>query len=200
MKFLIDGHRNRVALRHEQWEEGVIGQLLTPLTRYRRGHDVFAIDNGCFTSFREKEFVSLLKREFEYRENALFVCAPDKVGCHKTTIQMFNDYAYLCEGFKIAFVAQDGYEGMPDEVDALFIGGTNAFKDSQLAIDAVTDALNKNKHVHIGRINTAPRFLKFNQLGAHTCDGSGVSRYNHMLPAIKIAFELEQIMMGKKNA
>jgi hypothetical protein len=199
MKFLIDGHKDRVLLRQSQWFDGVGGQLLTPLTRYRRGSDVFAIDNGCFTSFREKEFVSLLKREYEFRESALFVCSPDKVGCHKTTFKMYEDYHHLCAGFKIAFVAQDGYEGMPNEVDALFIGGTNAFKDSQLAVDAVIDALNKNKHVHIGRINTAPRFLKFNQLGAHTCDGSGVSRYDHMLPAIKVSFELEQIMMGKKN-
>lgn len=191
MKFLIDGHKNRVELRQSQWFDGVVGQLLTPLTRYRRGADTFAIDNGCFTSFREKEFISLLKREYEFRDNALFVCAPDKVGCHKTTLKMYENYHHLCAGFKIAFVAQDGYDGMPDEVDALFIGGTNAFKDSQLAADAVADALNKNKHVHIGRINTAPRFLKFNKLGAHTCDGSGVSRYDHMLPAIKIAYELE---------
>ena len=185
MKFLIDGHANRVTFRKQQWDDGVCGQLLTPLTRYRRGHEVFAIDNGCFSSFRQKEFVSLLKREYPFKDQALFVCAPDKVGCHITTLKMYEDYSYLCDGFKIAFVAQDGYQGMPKEADALFIGGTNLFKDSVEAVEAVKDALANNKHVHIGRVNGYARFIKFHNLGAHTCDGSGISRYDHMIETLR---------------
>ncbi len=190
MKFLIDGHRNRVALRISQWPEAIAGQLLTPLTRYSRGHEIYAIDNGAYTYFREQQFISLLKREFHVKSQALFVAVPDKVGCHATTMEYWHRYKHLCAGYKTAFVAQDGYSGMPLEADALFIGGTNAFKDSQQAVAAVKGALSFGKHVHIGRINGPERFIRFAAIGAHTCDGSGISRYDHMLPAIKRACEL----------
>lgn len=189
MKFLIDGHRRRVEYRREQWPEGVAGQLLTPLTRYSRGDDVYAIDNGAFTKFNEKSFISLLKREFSFRELALFVAVPDKVGCHRTTLRLYNELKDLCEGWKTAFVAQDGYDEMPSCAEALFIGGTDKFKDSQDAYHAVECAIALGKHVHIGRVNGPSRFLKFRGLGAHTCDGSGVSRYDHMILAIKEAVE-----------
>lgn len=184
MKFLIDGHRDRVSYRALQWPEGVAGQLLTPLTRYRRGHDVYAIDNGAFSNFNEKGFVSLLRREQQVRDNALFVCVPDKVGCHKTTLKLYMELGHLCEGWKKAFVAQDGYDGMPDDAHALFIGGTDSFKNSQDALHAVECALDAGKHVHIGRVNGPDRFIRFHNVGAHTCDGSGVSRYDYMILAI----------------
>ena len=187
MKFLIDGHRDRVAYRAIQWPEGVAGQLLTPLTRYRRGHDIYAIDNGAFSKFNEKGFVSLLRREYEVRDKALFVCVPDKVGCHRTTLALYGDLAHLCEGWKKAFVAQDGYDGMPEDAHALFIGGTDSFKNSEDALHAVECALRAGKHVHIGRVNGPERFIRFRDAGAHTCDGSGVSRYDHMILAIKEA-------------
>lgn len=187
MKFLIDGHRDRVSYRALQWPEGVAGQLLTPLTRYRRGHDVYAIDNGAFSNFNEKGFVSLLRREQQVRDNALFVCVPDKVGCHKTTLKLYMELGHLCEGWKKAFVAQDGYDGMPDDAHALFIGGTDSFKNSKDALHAVECALGAGKHVHIGRVNGPERFIRFHNAGAHTCDGSGVSRYDHMILAIKEA-------------
>jgi hypothetical protein len=187
MKFLIDGHRDRVALRYLQWPEGVAGQLLTPLTRYSRGHEVFAIDNGCFTSFREQNFKALLKREFYVKDQSLFVCVPDKVGSHKETMVLWDQYSNLANGYKKAFVAQEGYEGFPEGASALFIGGTNTFKDSKESENAVKDALAKGLHVHIGRVNGPERFIRFHLLGAHTCDGSGVSRYDHMLPLIRDA-------------
>lgn len=189
MKFLIDGHRDRVSHRKQQWSEGIAGQLLTPLTRYSRGEPVFAIDNGAFSGLREKAFIALLKREWDLRHQCLFVCVPDKVGCHRTTEQMWNDFHPLANGYAKAFVAQDGYQGMPTEASALFIGGTDKFKESDEAQDAVLDALAEGKHVHIGRVNGPSRFMLYHILGAHTCDGSGVSRYDHMLPLIKDAYE-----------
>lgn len=191
MKFLIDGHRDRVAFRSLQWPDGVVGQLLTPLTRYRRGHPIFAIDNGAFTSFNEKGFISLLRREQAVMEDCLFVCVPDKLGCHKVTMSLYKSLGYLCEGWKKAFVAQDGYDGMPEDAQALFIGGTNSFKDSEDALHAVESALKDGKHVHIGRVNGPDRFIRFHNAGAHTCDGSGVSRYDHMILAIKGAMNAE---------
>jgi len=193
MQFLIDGHRDRCTFRREQWEEAVLGQLLTPLTRYRRGEEIYAIDNGCFSSFRKKEFISLLKREWEYRHNAIFVVCPDSFGDAKTTSSMWEDNNHLCNGFKKAFVAQDGYDGMPKEADTLFIGGSNNFKDSVAAYEACKLALADNKHVHVGRVNGADRFIKYDSLGANTCDGSGISRYDHMILRIKQIYNAKHI-------
>jgi hypothetical protein len=132
MKFLIDGHRDRVAFRAAQWSEGVCGQLLTPLTRYRRGHETFAVDNGAFSSFNEKNFVSLLKRNHEARHGALFVACPDKVGDHSATVALYSQLSHLCDGWRKAFVAQDGYDGMPDDADALFIGGRTGSRNPRM--------------------------------------------------------------------
>lgn len=191
MQFLIDGHRNRVALRAQQWPEGVRGQLLTPLTRYSRGHDVYAIDNGAFSSFREHNFRSLLKREYRVKDSALFVCMPDKVGDHKRTLELWEQYQGIADGYKLAFVAQDGYEGFQPGTAALFIGGTDAFKNSAECIVACTDARARGMHVHIGRVNGPERFMRFIDV-ADTCDGSGVSRYDYMIERIREAVNAQR--------
>lgn len=187
MKFLIDGSLDRINTRVKQCADLIAGQLLTPLTRYTRVSDVFAIDNGAFTRFRQDAFVSLLEREKNVRDKCLFVCVPDRVYCHKTTLSMWQDMSCLCEGWRKAFVAQDGYDGMPCDADALFIGGSDQYKNSAEVLEHVSDARVRGKHVHVGRVNGPERFMKFRRAGAHTCDGSGVSRYDHMLLRIHAA-------------
>lgn len=189
MRFLIDGHRDRVTSRMEQWPEGVIGQLLTPLTRYKLGHKVFGIDNGAFSGFNEREFRNLLRRNAAHSADALFVAIPDRVGCHRTTAALYRDYSPLADGWRKAFVAQDGFDGAPECADAIFIGGTDSFKDSEEALELVRVTVAAGKHAHIGRVNGPERFLRFMRVGAHTCDGSGVSRYDHMILAIKEAVQ-----------
>lgn len=188
MRFLIDGSGTRIAARLEQWADGVGGQLITPLTGYRKAAKWFAIDNGAYTNFREDRFRRILIRDGDHKKYCAFVAVPDKVGCHKTTMQYWDRYNHMADGWTKAFVAQDGYDGLPDGARALFIGGTNSFKDSDDAISAVRDALMKGLHVHIGRVNESKRYIKFRLAGAHTCDGSGISRYDHMLPAIRDAW------------
>jgi hypothetical protein len=189
LKFLIDGHSSRVDARIAQWPEGVAGQLLTPLTRYKLRDHAFAIDNGAFSGFNQREFTNLLRRVKHRREDALFVCVPDIVGDHRGTMSKFRDLHHLADGWRKAFVAQDGFDGMPEEATALFIGGTDKFKDSQECYGIVRRYKHLGFHVHVGRVNGPDRFLVVWALGAHTCDGSGVSRYDHMLPAIKRAME-----------
>lgn len=36
------------------------------------------------------------------------------------------------------------------------------------------------KWVHVGRVNTPGRFERFEMLGAHSIDGTGLSRYSWM--------------------
>jgi hypothetical protein len=75
-----------------------------------------------------------------------------------------------------------------DLCNCLFLGGRDPWKDSQAAQDIVKTALALGKHVHIGRVNAVDRYILYAKLGAHTCDGSGISRYpKAKLPAIETA-------------
>lgn len=187
MKFLIDGSASRYKSRWLQWYDGVAGQLITPLTGYSNCARSFAIDNGAYSGFDRRAWESILKREWANRSKCLFVCAPDKVGSHKETVALWGDHWHLMTGWKRAFVAQDGFAGAPPSADCIFIGGTTKFKDSKEAEQIVSYGLNQGLHIHIGRVNGPTRFWKFHDLGAHTCDGSGVSRFDYMIEKIRDA-------------
>jgi len=84
----------------------------------------------------------------------------------------------LGDGWPVAFVCQDGQENipLPDKWDALFIGGTTAWKMSEHVERLILTAKWMGKPVHVGRINTAKRWQHFNRRGANTFDGSGIAR------------------------
>ena len=184
MKFLIDGSGKRITERRLQADELIIGQLLTPLTGYKLAEPKFGIDNGAFSGMTDQKiakFTRLLDRYYDKRDSCFFVAIPDKVADHKESLAMWDKYHHLADGYTKAFVAQDGFDGMPDGARALFIGGSNDFKDSDECTDIVMRHVKDGFHVHVGRVNGFERFIKFHEIGAHTCDGSGISMYDHML-------------------
>jgi hypothetical protein len=69
-----------------------------------------------------------------------------------------------------------------DDVAAVFVGGDDAFKYSEIAMRAARTAKMLGKWVHVGRVNTAKRVRNWIGL-ADSIDGSGMSRYDHMLEA-----------------
>lgn len=199
MKFLIDGSSVRLKERRAQADELIAGQLLTPLTGYRKCEEVFGVDNGGFSGAKPIPFARILKRQWEFRDQCLFAAVPDKVGDHKETLSMWNEYQHLADGYKKAFVVQDGFDEWPSNASAIFLGGSTEFKDSYEAEQIVKAALKNNMHVHIGRVNTFYRFYHFHCIGAHTCDGSGISMYDASLadlyelykkPDVRVAMHL----------
>lgn len=195
MRFLIDGPRERVKAKMRAWPAGVVGQLVTPLTRYHVVPGIpFAVDNGAFSRLSVDRFRNLLVRLRPHQENCLFVCVPDRVGPHTITKTMWAVYGHLARGWRRAFVAQDGFDGMPSTAEALFIGGTDSFKNSGEARDIVRHHKDAGIHVHVGRVNSAERFTVFSDAGADTCDGSGVSMYDHMLE--RLQYEVENPKKG----
>lgn len=191
MKFLIDGSAKRISERRSQADELIAGQLLTPLTGYRLAEVKFGIDNGAFSGMTDQKiakFTLLLARYYDRRKDCFFVAVPDKVADHKESLAMWGRYNHLADGYTKAFVAQNGFDGIPDGANALFIGGDNDFKDSVECEEIARYHLNLGMHVHIGRVNGFERFIKFHELGAHTCDGSGVSMYDHMLEKLYRAY------------
>ena len=88
----------------------------------------------------------------------------------------------------MALVIQDGMEDLEipwEELDAIFLGGMDPWKDSKAAADIVRTATIFKKWKHVGRVNTPKRFDHFEELGADSCDGSGIAKYDHMLEAIE---------------
>lgn len=167
-----------------------VGQLLTPLTRYKlRNLDKpWAIDNGVFSNFDEAKFWSLLKREEHHQTKCLFLTVPDVVGSAIRTLEVFERWKDRLKGWKLALACQDGQEHLPipwDDIAAIFIGGSSSFKDSQSAVQIIKAGKLLGKHVHVGRVNSVLRWNHFEKLGVDTIDGTGLSRYSHMRGNIK---------------
>ena len=193
MRFLLDTKGSNIAQRLAEFPDFVLGQLRTPLTCYADWGGVFAIDNGAYSGLDIDGYLRLLNKAKPYKDRCLFVAVPDIVGNARRTLELFRQfptkhYAALdCWRSYFALVAQDGVEDFDIDwstLPCIFIGGTNKFKDSEIAYDLVRTAKSMGVHVHVGRVNTVPRFEMYNQLGADTCDGSGVSMYTHMLEDI----------------
>ena len=188
MKALLDIGETQWNALSDEVRPLVVGQLLTPLTRYTRWGTPFAIDNGAFTAFDSQAFSALLEREKEHMADCLFVAVPDIVGDARRTLEVFLHHRKLIFGkWPLAFVCQDGAENhtIPwDSIAAVFIGGTTEWKMSEYVVAIIKAAKILDKHVHIGRVNTPERWNHFEKLGADTCDGSGLCRFDHMLKRI----------------
>lgn len=164
-----------------------VGQLLTPLTRYRRRADLFAIDNGGFVGVDVAGLMALLEREKDHKDKCLFVTVPDIVGSARRTLEVFERWKDRLAGWKLALACQDGQEHLPipwDEIDAVFIGGSTNWKCSDHAKQIVQAAKVLGKWTHIGRVNDPGRWEHFEKLGADSADGTGIARYTHMRRAI----------------
>lgn len=193
MKFLIDNSSERIERASGRHSDLIAGQLLTPLTRYANCGGRFAIDNGAFTGFDVDAFQSLLTREVPNRDRCIFVTIPDVVGSGRRTLEIWKYRLSIARGWPLALVAQDGMEDLDipwDELTTLFVGGRDPWKDSQSSLDIVRTAKTLGKWVHVGRVNTARRFRLFAELGADSCDGSGIARFDVMLDSL--ALQLRQ--------
>lgn len=168
---------------------GPVGQLLTPLTRYRlRDTSLpWAIDNGAYSGLDIPALLALLNREEHHKDRCLFVTVPDIVGSARRTLELFAHWKLKLAGWKLALACQDGQEHLPlpwDEIDAVFIGGSTNWKCGPHAEHIVRAAKALEKWVHIGRVNHGERVNHFEKLGADSYDGTGIARYSHMREAI----------------
>lgn len=162
-----------------------VEQLLTPLTRYnpQKPQSMFAIDNGAFSNFSPVGFLSLLKREQPRRGLCRFLAVPDVVGSARRTLEVFDHWAPALQEWPLALVAQDGQEHHAiswDRIAAIFIGGSTDWKMGMHAAGCIKAAKAMGKWCHVGRVNTPGRFEYFEQLGADSIDGTGLSRYSWM--------------------
>ena len=194
MQMLMDNSSTRI-WKLRRIHKLPFGQLRTPLTQYRRdGLNVihYGLDNGAFTDFRPDTFRKMAEVA---KADPLcdWIVMPDVVGDHRATLAQYETWwRILGLEDKRAFVAQDGCVIPPwDDLECLFIGGSRSFKESRVAYELAVEAKEREKHVHIGGINTAARVIYWAAV-ADTFDGSALVRYQHMMTDVITALQMLQ--------
>ena len=162
-----------------------VEQLFTPLTRRnpQQPQRMFAMDNGAFARFEAKGFLSMLAKHEPRKDLCRFVAAPDVVGCARRTLECYRHWQSRLAGWPVAYVCQDGQEDIDipwENCAAVFIGGTTDWKMSRHAAAIVKASKVIGRWCHVGRVNTPGRLDYFDQLGADSCDGTGLAQYSHM--------------------
>ena len=144
--------------------------LVTPANGAVPGADVWAADNGAFSGFDAPAFLRMLDRLNP--TGCVFVAAPDVVGDHWATLDRWPEWSEVIRayGFPVAFVAQDGCKQVPDDADALFIGGSTEFKLSDQARSLIDD-----RWSHMGRVNSYRRLQLARSWRVDSVDGSSLS-------------------------
>lgn len=141
---------------------------------------VWAADNAAFSGFDAGAYVRMLER-LRGVAGCRFVAAPDVPFDAAATRAQFRTWAPTVRtfGLPVALVAQDGLTvpATPwDEIDALFIGGSTAWKLSPAVDTLLAYAAARGKWRHVGRVNTRGRFRHFRGR-CDSVDGSGFSRW-----------------------
>lgn len=150
----------------------------------------WAGDNGVFSGFDAGAFVRMLEAYHPYQachpthpyQSCLFIVAPDVVADAASTRARWPFWSRLIRGlgFPPAFVAQDGLQ--PDQVPweemgALFIGGSTAYKESAEVRSLCGYAKARGLWVHWGRVNGKRRYELALKAGADSIDGTGFSMF-----------------------
>lgn len=139
----------------------------------------WAADNDAFGDFKAGPFLQMLDR-LAGLPGCLFVVAPDVVGNAARTAELFEEWEPVirAHGLPVALAAQDGQQEPPwDRVDALFMGGSNAFKLGPDGEHWAGEARSRGKWLHFGRVNTERRIRYAATLHADSVDGSQWSRW-----------------------
>ena len=160
------------------------GLLLTPSSGIRQHFldvgSIFAAENECFTKgdkFDLSKYLDFLRRLIPFQNNCLFATAPDVVADAKATWERSEKVLEQIRnlGFPAALVAQDGMEDLPihwHKFDALFVGGSTAWKLSENSFWLIREAKKRGKWAHLGRVNSKMRLRIAEQAGCDSADGT----------------------------
>ena len=163
----------------------------------------WAADNDCFQRFDMHAYDAMLDAlalvagshyedgrvvDRQRGSGCLFVTVPDVVGDARATARQWIRWnsAPRRRGLPVAFVAQDGCERgglIPPwrDFDALFVGGTTAWKLGPAAEYVIREAKAHGKWVHMGRVNSARRARYAAAIGCDSFDGTGAALFTDTL-------------------
>lgn len=159
--------------------DGRLGYIDTPAQGNKRPDDVkWCADNGCFSDkWDEHKWWRFLTNNAHAAGSCLFAVAPDVVGDAGATLEKSAPWLPRIRalGYPVALVAQDGLEDLDvpwDDFDALFIGGSTAWKLSAHAYALTVEAKRRGKWVHMGRVNSERRYRLALSWGCDSVDGT----------------------------
>jgi hypothetical protein len=184
-----------------------LGKYLTPRANCNKKYlnltleqgCLFGADNDCFKGFDKVKYEKMI--EMLPRVDKLkYVTIPDVVGNYEETIKLFDEWYPLLknENLPLAFVLQDNtpINEIPfDKFKSLFIGGSTEYKLSKEVADIVRITKEKDKWVHMGRVNSKKRIKYAHAIGCDSVDGTGFS----MFPNAHIPSALELLLELSKN-
>lgn len=167
----------------ELLDRNTLGALVT--SRHRKVEPArltrwtWAMDNECYAlgdAFDPEDYRKLLA-DFAGIPGCRFATAPDVVGDWQATLERAGEWlpAIRAAGFPAAFVLQDGQpvDRVPwPELDAVFVGGTDDFKESAAVRELVREAKWRGKWAHCGRVNSYRRFAIMVEFGCDSADGT----------------------------
>jgi hypothetical protein len=139
----------------------------------------WAADNDCFQHLDPDGYRRMMNT---LPTGGLFVTVPDVVGDHEATLRRWRQWApYVASlGHKPAFVLQDGchsWRQIPDDAQAVFVGGTTVYKLSYEAARLVTEANRRGLWTHMGRVNTRRRIRYAKSIGCRSVDGTSFAKF-----------------------
>ena len=195
-------------LQSNSIESKYLGKYLTPRANCNKKYldltlkqgCLFGADNDCFNSFDKVKYERMI--EILPRTDKLkYVTIPDSVGNFEETIRLFDEWQPLLKNEKLplGFVLQDG---MPineipfDKFSSLFIGGSTEYKLSEETANIVRIAKEKDKWIHMGRVNSYKRIRYANSIGCDSVDGTKYSMFaNTYIPgALELLSELSNFV------
>jgi hypothetical protein len=184
--------RNDLGVMCQPGSTSVDGQL----RRVRQSGIWWAVDNavfgGKFDPLRWEAWLRAGPRAA--RLTCLFAVAPDVLhhergpdgkivrvwGDPEATYALSPQYFPLLRSlaYRVAFVSQDGAtaELVPwDDIDCLFIGGSNAWKFSDASLALVREAQERGLWVHAGRVQASRRLKTAHAVGIDSADGTSLA-------------------------
>lgn len=154
---------------------GHLGQIITPAQGNRITPGVpWALDNGCFSNrWKPARFFDTLEKHAR-TPGCLFAVVPDVVADAAGTNRLWAswDRGLRRHGYPVAYVIQDGARSIPRWCDAVFVGGSDAFKLGPEARALVALAKRHGKWVHMGRVNSYKRLRYATDIGCDSADGT----------------------------
>jgi hypothetical protein len=156
---------------------GIIGCIVTPKQGQVPDDVRMIADNGCFGKGYPGDQNWIRWLASLPLDRVQFATAPDVVGDAEATLKRSLPWMEPIRslGVPAALVAQDGLETMTvpwDEFDALFIGGSTSWKLGPHAAALITQARERGKWVHMGRVNSRRRFRVAWLSGCDSADGT----------------------------
>jgi hypothetical protein len=159
-----------------------LGEMLTPM-KGNLPRSVWAADTGCFTQaakYEDESYVRWLAGLSPSLHRCLFATAPDVVGdANATLVRALPMLDRIRDvGYRVALVGQDGMTPpmVPwNDINALFIGGTTAWKLGEGARELTRVAKQKDKWVHMGRVNSERRVMYAKSIGCDSVDGTYIA-------------------------